>query len=273
MSKLDTTIAEGVPPDEFLDLNAGYCCRLYEVPKNSSSERLPVTELCEIITPWDIVEPLPSAFVLHGSSYANAVSEGDSVQVVMRWNSAKPFDLSRWIKVTSANGELLEGMLEPSLIKPEWFEAPNLDEGTVFRLKRSHVFRVRFANPEKQAGLEPVRQFWDRGCQVEESVLKESAPVRFLYREVSNLILEDDDLPDSGWRIRSTTGVCEASYVPLGAVLDHDDSWRYLVDVPLGAVFAKDPETGFIRQLREGTRLGSFLFLQPKFQAPEAEAH
>ena len=273
MSKLDTTIAEGVPSDEFLDLNAGYCCRLYEVPKNSSSERLPVTELCEIITPWDIVEPLPSAFVLHGSSYANAVSEGDSVQIVMRWNSAKPFDLSRWVKVRSADGDRLEGTLEPTPIKPEWFEAPKLDEETVIRVKRAHVFRVRFANPEKHAGLEPVTQYWDRGCQVEKSVLKGGAPVRFLYREVSNLTLEDDDLPDSGWRIRSTSGICEASYVPLGAVLDHDDSWRYLVDVPLGAVFAKDPETGFIRQLREGTRLGSFLFIQPKCRAPEAEAH
>ena len=196
-----------------------------------------------------------------------------AVQIAMRWKTEKPFDLTQWIKVTSADGEWLEGTLEPTPIKPEWFEAPNLDEGTVIRLKRSHVFRVRFANPEKHAGLEPVRQFWDRGCQVEDGVLKESAPIRFLYREVSNLSLGDGDLPDSGWRIKFTSGICDGCYVPLGAVLDHDDSWRHLVDAPLGAVFAKDPETGFFWQVREGTRLGSFLWLVSKpSKALEADA-
>ena len=263
---------EAVSSNEALDLNASYCCRLYEVSNNSSSGSLSVSESCEIITPRDVVEPLPCTFVLHGSTYANAAGAGDLVQVVMRWKLEKPFDLTQWIKVTSADGDRLEGTMEPTLLEPEWFEAPNLDEGTVICLKRPNIFRVRFANPEKYASLEPIRPYWDRGCQVEESVLKESAPVRFLYREVSNLTLEDDDLPDSGWRIRSTSGICDACYVPLGAVLDQDDSWRHLVDAPLGAIFAKDPETGFFGQVREGTRLGSFLFIQPKYKAPEADA-
>src|SRR5271157_3824561 len=126
----------------------------------------------------------------------------------MRWNSPKPFYLTVWIKVTSANGEWLEGTLEPMLVQPGSFDGQNLAEGTVIRLKRSHVFRVRFADPKKYAGLEPVRQFWDRGCFVEERMLEENAPVQYLYREVSDLPLKEDDLPDSGWRLRKSPCPC-----------------------------------------------------------------
>jgi hypothetical protein len=271
---------EAVPSNDVLDLNVSYCCALHELFNNSSSDRLSVSESCEIISPRDVVEPLPCAFVLHGSTYANAVGENDSVQVVMRWKLEKPLDLTRWVKVASAGGEWLEGTLEPTPIEPEWFEAPKLDERTAIRLKRSHVFRVRFADPKKYAGLEPVRKFWDRGCFVDECVLKGSS-IRYLYREEPNLPLDEGVLFDSGWRVRSETRrISEkdvrsgtVAYVPLGAVLDKDDSWVDMMDEPVGTAFEKNPETGSIRQVRKGTRLGSFLWLVSKpSKALEADA-
>jgi len=157
-----------------------------------------------------------------------------------------------WIKITSADPEWLEGTLEsmPS-------DMPNLSQGSIIRLPRSHVIDIIFADPEKEliSRGEPRREYWER-CLVDQCVLDGKLPVHYLYRETPDMGEASDKYPDSGWRIRGDMRGVSAEqldarksvYVALGAVLNKDDSWIGLVDEPTGSAFEKDFESGtFVR--------------------------
>ena|SRR5208337_728390 len=257
------------PPEHIDELNVVYACALHGVYNNQSGGKVTVTDACDSISPHDIIEPLPCNFLLHDSSYANALSVGDFAQVVLRSNLQNPVDVSYWTQITRVDGEWLEAVLEPMVLTPDLFGIENIAAGTSIRMKRSHVFRVRFSDPQKYGDLQPATEFHDRGCFVDEQVLSGKLPITYLYREVSNSTLKKGDLPDSGWRLRTEISSfseeemrsAAASYVPLGAVLRVDDSWIDLVDEPLGAAFRKNSEMGSFERVREGTRLGKFLFV------------
>jgi hypothetical protein len=87
MSKLMTTVnyLEVGPKYDLPNLNVHYACKLHRTPINASGDKVRVTDSSELITPHDIVEPLPSTFILHSSRYANALSVGDFAQVVIRF--------------------------------------------------------------------------------------------------------------------------------------------------------------------------------------------
>jgi hypothetical protein len=88
-------------------------------------------------------------------------------------------------------------------------------------------------------------------CLVDQCVLTDGAKVGFLYREPPEPPAPGESHGDSGWSIRAEAGdATEAeidaravAYVPLSAVLAHDDSWRHLVDSAPGSAFARSPKT------------------------------
>ena len=85
-------------------------------------------------------------------------------------------------------------------------------------------------------------------CLVDQCVLTDGIKVGFLYRESPE---PGDPQGDSGWAIRAEAGDASdaeidartIAYVPLAAVLAHDDSWQHLIDSPPGAAFARNPRT------------------------------
>lgn len=89
------------------------------------------------------------------------------------------------------------------------------------------------------------------GCLVDECVLTDGIKVGFLYREPPEPAGPGDAFGDSGWSIRGEAGDAteaeldarKVAYVPLGAVLEHDDSWVHLIDAPAGAAYARSPRT------------------------------
>ena len=76
-------------------------------------------------------------------------------------------------------------------------------------------------------------------------MLDDGQLVGYLYRE------EPDQENDSGWRITANDESDEymddagnIAYVSLGAVLNRDDSFRELLDSPVGSAFIRNPKTG-----------------------------
>lgn len=90
-------------------------------------------------------------------------------------------------------------------------------------------------------------------CFVTNRVLREGAPVGYLYRE------DPDNDKDSGWRIMVGDETDEymddhhnVALVSLGAVLNRDDSILPFLDAPTGSAFQRDPMTGLFVSTSRG---------------------
>jgi hypothetical protein len=86
---------------------------------------------------------------------------------------------------------------------------------------------------------------YTKRCYVTNRVLLDGCNVGYLYRE------EPDREDDSGWRITANDESQEymdhsenIAFVSLGAVLSRDDSFRELLDSPVGSAFIRDARTG-----------------------------
>ena len=64
------------------------------------------------------------------------------------------------------------------MLTPDLFGIEDIAAETSIRMKRSHVFRVRFSDPQKYGDLQPATEFHDRGCFVDEQVLSGKLPIR-----------------------------------------------------------------------------------------------
>ena len=146
-----------------------------------------------------------------------------------------------------------------------------MTNGTPIEVKREEIYSVHFADEKKYQGMRPEPdEFRDRSCAIHESVLKGTSPVRYFYREKTNLNL-NAELPESGWCFTTETHpIPEEDFhsgkvfsVPL-AFSQHfileGLSYDYgalgeILNEPLGAGFRRDPETGlFTRVTRDEKR-------------------
>ena len=211
--------------------------------------------LYEVLDPRPNAVEAPYTFFLPDPEVIKAVCKGDHVKAIIRAVPPRDqYDAERmWIRVTSAQPDWLEGTLESQPL-----DMPQLLQGTILRLPRSHVVDVILADPERRPPptIKPKREYWAR-CIVDQCVLDGELKVGYLYREAPDMTREGDKFPDSGWRIRGDTrgssikqlGSRKIAYVALGAVLNRDDTWLHLIDEPVGARFEKDFEEGiFLRE-------------------------
>lgn len=175
-----------------------------------------------------------------------AASAGDHVQLLFR--SVPPglkYGVERmWVEVVSVENTNLTGKL---LNKP--FDMPQLKVGAAIHFQRFHIIDITSDRPLPEDP--PRREYWDR-CMVDRCVLDRSEPVYYIYREEPDLMEDDDEYADSGWRIRGDyrhisddeLQARKAAYVALGAVLNTDDSWLHLIDSPIDTAFIRNFETG-----------------------------
>jgi hypothetical protein len=203
---------------------------------------------------YEIVDPRPNAaaapftFHLPDAAALSAAGEGDSVQAIFR---GVPPDEEigaerMWVDITSAAADWVEGPLAN-----EPFTIPNLEQGALIHLPRSHIITVRFSDPSREPVATPKRRFGER-CVVDKGILAGTCDAVFVYRETPCLTKDDDAYPDSGWRIRSKREPFsgneleseQAFYVGLCFALNANDTWLHLIDEPIGVAFEKDPETG-----------------------------
>lgn len=199
--------------------------------------------------PRPIAVQSPYTFWLPSPAELAALAPGDLVKLIFRPTEARGWGAERmWVTIDRIDGDTLAGRLDN-----EPYDIPGLSCGDCVLFRRHHVIDRRWADErasEPPAPL-PWRDYWDR-CLVDRCVTDEDVPVHYLYREQPDLAQEDDEYPDSGWRIRGDyrgigdeeLDAREVEYVALGSVLNTDDSWLHLIDAPVGSAFVRDWDRG-----------------------------
>ena len=202
----------------------------------------------EIDDPRPIADEAPYTYFLPTENALLALQPGDLAKIVFRSiPPGREWEAERmWVKITAVAGDLMKGTLDNS---PS--DMPQLKAGALVQFQRSDVIDLiwdenRTTRPPPPTGR---REYWDR-CLVDRCVVDDGVKVHYLYREEPDIADGETTYPDSGWRIRgdyrdindAALGDRETSYIALGAVLNHDDSWLHLIDEPIGSAFIRNWE-------------------------------
>lgn len=143
-----------------------------------------------------------------------------------------------WVDVVSRNEDgTLTGTLDND---PRYIDDLKHKDVITFELK--HIIATNLPVQPDEDSL--VEKYFPR-CFVTRRVLYDEQKVTSLYRE------EPDQPNDSGWRILAgdeTEDYMDDTenvfYVSLGAVLNRDDRFVHLLDLPVGSVFEFDEASG-----------------------------
>lgn len=174
----------------------------------------------------------PSRGVIH------KVAPGEVVKLIFRFESDDPTAPAAermWVLVDEVTPTgSFRGRLDN---EPRYIA--DIKAGDPVDFMACHIINTEHDDPDNL-----VERYIKR-CFVTSRVLDEGEPVGYLYRE------EPDQEDDSGWRITANSESDEymenaenIAYVSLGAVLSKDDSFRELLDSPVGAAFIRNPKTG-----------------------------
>jgi hypothetical protein len=143
-----------------------------------------MAELYEVLDPRPNAASAPYTFFLPDPELVEAICKGDLVKAIIRAvPPSERYDAERmWIRVTSDQPDWLEGTLES---QPR--DMPELPQGAILRLLRSHVIDVVLSNPARMPPtIKPKRQYWER-CLVDQCVLDRELKVGYLYREARRI--------------------------------------------------------------------------------------
>ena len=180
----------------------------------------------------------------------DAIDVGDSVKVILRSVPAsRKYEAERmWLRVTGVDNVRILGALDNAP-----YDIPQLSLGDEIVVHRHHIIDTLWKDPEKEKTLprEESKQVWER-CLVDREVLQGVARVGYVYREEPDMTLEDDEYPDSGWRIRAEVDQLtqeqyenpKPQYIAIGKVLNKDDSWIHLLASPIGSKYLRNSATG-----------------------------
>lgn len=203
----------------------------------------------ELEDPRPIAAESPYTYYLPSQARLDAVKVGDLIKLIIRsLPPSRQYNAERmWVEVISREGELWTGSLQNTP-----FDMPQLQIGNVISFPPSHIIDIDWNNPDETRMIpkQKEKQYWDR-CMVDQEILDGIARVGYLYREEPDMTQEDDNDPDSGWRIRADVRDLtdeqydepSPAYVALGAVLNKDDSWLHLISSEVGSRFLRNPET------------------------------
>jgi hypothetical protein len=175
------------------------------------------------------------------------VQVGDLVKLGFEyeWETEEYGGERMWVIVTSRSGLAFGGTLD----NQPWEKG--LEPGLPVTFGIEHILDIEWADPSAHPPFHAHETWWDR-CLVDCCVDDCGVPVEYLYREEPDMAQEGDEHPDSGWRIRGRDGDERAEtmdkrnleYIALGRVLNRDDSFRYLLDAPIGSAFLRNFATG-----------------------------
>lgn len=202
-----------------------------------------------IIDPRPVAAEAPYTFFLPSTEEIEAIEKGDLVKLSFEYNHVtEEWPVERmWVTILDAAHNELSGRLENQPLE----KTTSLKVGDLIRFQRHHILAVQSDRPEKASTDSDTRKYFER-CLVDECVLDGSEPVEYIYRDTPDMQKKDDIFADSGWRVRGRMGRAsgkeiaarKAQYVAVGAVLNRDDSWLYLLDAPIGSRFMRDFVTG-----------------------------
>lgn len=164
---------------------------------------------------------------------------GDIVKLVFEFESddpKAPHAERMWVKVESIGGDgTYGGVLDND---PRYIQ--DLKCGDAVRFETCHVINTEYRDPAND-----IVEKYSQRCFVTNRVLKDGAPVGYVYRE------PPEEENDSGWRMTANDESDEymddaenCAYVSVGAVLNCDDSFVALLDAEVGAAFVRDEASG-----------------------------
>jgi len=193
---------------------------------------------------WHLVDADPIAaenpytFYKPSRDSIERVRAGETVKLIFKFESTDPdapLAERMWVIVEEvcSNGTF-RGRLDN---EPRYIA--DLKIGDQIDFKPSHII-----NTEHDDSSNLVERYVKR-CFVTNRVLRDGQRVGYIYRE------DPDEEKDSGWRLTANDESEEymensenLAYVSLGAVLSKDDSFRHLLESPVGSAFVRDEESG-----------------------------
>lgn len=201
-----------------------------------------------IANPRPIAEDEPYTFFLPSENEVLALRPGDLVKLIFQSTPPSPeYAAERmWVRVVRVEGDRLWGALDNEPI-----DMPQLRAGREVAFRRGDVIDLRWGeNHPVRPPSAPARRHYEARCLVDSCVLADRAAVHYLYRELPLPPVVGDE-PDSGWRIRGdyrgmedeVIGARAVECVSLGVVLNIDDSWVHLIDMPTGSAFVRNWDT------------------------------
>ena len=245
--------------------------------KKSNGMSMDLRKHYEILPRLEVGFYLPWYDLISFPAHLEAIEKGDVAKIYLR---SKPklvadqgglFTLAFKFEVTSIESDCLQGRVKAVPPNLTSIGGPSLTNGTPIEVKREEIYSVHFADEKKYQGMRPEPDaFRDRSCAIHESVLKGTSPVRYFYREKTNLNL-NAELPESGWCFTTETHPIREEDFHSGKVFSvplafsqhfilEGLSYDYgalgeILNEPLGAGFRRDPETGlFTRVTRDEKR-------------------
>lgn len=191
----------------------------------------------------------PYTYYLPSEEKLAAIEPGDSVKIVIRSvPHSHLYDAERvWVTVEEISCDDFTGSLQNTPL-----DIPQLRPNDKITFKRWAIIDCLWENPRKEDRYQPEKtnQYWGR-CLVDAEVINGDARVGFLYRETPDAARDEDNYPDTGWRIRADIRHLTeeqydnptAVYIAIGKVLNKDDSWLHLIDAKVGSRFFRNPDT------------------------------
>jgi hypothetical protein len=193
---------------------------------------------------WQLVDADPIAaenpytFYKPSRDLIARVRPGETVKLIFRFDSTDskaPSAERMWVVVEEVRSDgAFRGRLDN---EPRYIA--DLKIGDPVEFNSCHIISTEHDDNDNL-----VERYITR-CFVTNRVLVDGRRVGYLYRE------EPDEEEDSGWRLTANDESDEymsnaenLAYVSLGAVLSKDDSFRHLLDSPVGSAFVRDAKTG-----------------------------
>lgn len=175
----------------------------------------------------------PYTFYQPSAELVARLRADDLVKLIFAFQSddpAAPGAERMWVRITGRDGDRFAGVLD---------NVPRFIRGLA--LRAAIDFEARHIADTSLSEDDGLHRY-HRRCFVTRKVLYDGARAGYIYREPADA---DDD---SGWRILAGDEPDEymddsdnVFYVPLGAVLNRDDSFLHLLDSPEGTAFQRDP--------------------------------
>lgn len=185
----------------------------------------------------------PYTFFLPHPDQIASLRVGDMVKLLFEYDGeVEEYGGERmWVSVDLIDNSGFEGRLLSDPCET------HIAKGDHVTFRREDILDFVFGDERPGPTVPDHREYWER-CLVDECVLCDDVPVEYIYREEPDMGGPEDKYPDSGWRVRGRQGSStdedmearEPTYVALGAVLNHDDSWLHLIDAPTGSAFMRD---------------------------------
>jgi hypothetical protein len=196
----------------------------------NSSWHLDDAAVIAVKSPYTFYKPSAQAIAL--------LQPGNLVKLIFSFDSNDP-QVPRaermWVRIDRIEDDRFFGELDND---PYHIKA--LKHGDPVEFDARHIIQTDIEDPLS----DPTAAYRPR-CFVTNRVLKDGAPVGYLYREMP------DQQDDSGWRITAGDETDEymddspnSAYVSLGAVLSKDDSFRHLLETCSPCAFVRNGETG-----------------------------